>query len=146
VIVDLAVPRDVEPGCSFVPGVTVLDVDTIRQVTHVGQTGEEVAKARLLVEEAAQAFAAWRRSVQVEPTIAALRSRAEDVRAAELNRYASRLADLDERQRAAVDGLTKGIVNTLLHEPSVRLKSLADARGDDAHADALRDLFDLPDQ
>ena len=95
--------------------------------------------------EAARRFADWRRSVQVEPTIAALRARAEDVRAAELERYAGRLSELDDRQRAALEALTKGIVNTLLHEPSVRLKSLATSRGDDAHAAALRELFDLPE-
>jgi glutamyl-tRNA reductase len=146
VLVDLAVPRDVEPDCSSVPGVTVLDVDTIREVIDVGPTGEEAAKARELVAEAAQRFAAWRRAVQVEPTIAALRSRGEQVRAAELARFTARLGELDDRQRAAVDAMTRGIINTLLHEPSVRLKTLAEARGDDTHADALRDLFDLPDQ
>lgn len=145
VLVDLAVPRDVEPACSYVPGVTVLDVDTIRQVTDTGPTGDEAAKARDLVEEAAARFAAWRRAVQVEPTIAALRSRAEQVRADELERFGARIGDLDDRQREAVEAMTRGIINTLLHEPTVRLKALAEARGDDLHADALRDLFDLPD-
>ena len=145
VLVDLAVPRDVDPGCSDVPGVTVLDVDTIRCVTDLGRTGAEVAKARVLVSDAAVRFAAWRRSVQVEPTITALRARAEQVRAAEVQRFGGRLADLDEKQRAAVEALTRGIVNTLLHEPSVRLKSIADDRGDDAYAAALRELFDLPE-
>ena len=145
VLVDLAVPRDVDPACSSVPGVTVLDVDAIRALTDTGATGGEVVKARALVKEAAERFAAWRRAVRVEPTIAALRSRAEEVRAAEVARYAARLAELDEKERAAVEALTKGIVNTLLHEPSVRLKSIADVRGDDAHAIAMRDLFDLPE-
>ncbi|MPZ74404.1 MAG: glutamyl-tRNA reductase [Nitriliruptorales bacterium] len=145
VLVDLAVPRDVDPGCSFVPGVTVLDVDAIRTVTDTGQTGDEVAKARELVNDAASRFAAWRRSVQVGPTIAALRARAEEVRAAEIERLGGRLSDLDDRQREALDSLTKGIINTLLHEPSVRLKAIADARGDDTHAAAVRELFDLPE-
>lgn len=108
-------------------------------------TGEEAAKARQLVEEAADRFAAWRRAVQVEPTIAALRSRAEQVRAEELQRFSAKLDGLDDRQREAVEAVTRGIINTLLHEPSVRLKTLAEARGDDAYADALRDLFGLPD-
>ena len=145
VLVDLAVPRDVDPACAVLPGVTVLDVDAIRLVTDTGRTGEEVAKARELVAEAAEKFAAWRRAVRVEPTIAALRARAEAVRSAEVARFANRLAELDERERAAIEALTKGIVNTLLHEPSVRLKSIADERGDDAHAAAMRELFDLPE-
>ncbi len=141
VLLDIAVPRDVDPGCSFIPGVTVLDVDAVRALTDTGQTGEEVAKARTLVEAEARRFAAWTRAVRVEPTISALRARAEQVRSAELQRLAGRLADLEPREREAVEALTRGIVNTLLHEPSVRLK----ARGGEQHATALRDLFDLPD-
>ncbi|MEX2458805.1 MAG: aminomethyl-transferring glycine dehydrogenase subunit GcvPB, partial [Actinomycetota bacterium] len=70
----------------------------------------------------------------------ALRTRAEQVRADELDRLAAKLAGLDDRQRAAVEALTRGIVNTLLHEPTVRLKSLADDGSAEAHADALREL------
>jgi glutamyl-tRNA reductase len=145
VLVDLAVPRDVASDCATVPGVTVLDVDAVRALTDTGATGAEVAKARAIVEAEAAAFAGWARSVRVEPTIAALRRRAEDVRQAELDRLAARLAGLDERHRSAVEALTKGIVNTLLHSPSVRLKAIADARGGELHAAALRELFDLPD-
>ncbi len=145
VLVDLAVPRDVDPACAEVAGVTVLDIDAVRALTETGRTGAEVVKARALVEQEATLFAAWTRSVRVEPTIAALRSRAEQIRAAEVARVAGRLGPLDERQRDALDTLTKGIVNTLLHEPSVRLKALADGRGDDAYAAALRELFDLPE-
>jgi glutamyl-tRNA reductase len=144
VLLDLAVPRDVDPGCAEIDGVTVLDVDAIRAVTDTGRTGEEVAKARELVEEEARAFVAWTRTVRVEPTIAALRSRAEDVRVSELQRLAGRLGELDDRQRDAVEALTRGIVNTLLHEPSIRLKQIADQQGAEPHAAALRELFDLP--
>lgn len=145
VLLDIAVPRDVDPGCSYVPGATVLDVDAIRELTDSGRTGEEVAKAKALVEQEASRFAAWTRTVRVEPTIAALRSRAEDVRAGEIARLAARLGDLDERQHQALEALTKGIVNTLLHEPSMRLKAIADARGGEQHAATLRELFDLPE-
>ncbi len=145
VLVDLAVPRDVDPGCSFVPGVTVLDIDAVRELTDVTETGAEAAKAREVVVDEARRFAAWTRAVRVEPTIAALRTHAEVVRQAELRRVAGRLGDLDERQRATVEALTSRIVNTLLHEPSVRLKVIADARGGDLYAATLRELFDLPE-
>ncbi len=144
-LLDLAVPRDVDPGCSFVPGVTVLDVDAIRELTTTGETGVEVARARLLVEEEAARFAGWTRTVLVEPTVAALRARAEAVRAAEFERAASRLAGLTDAQRDAVDALTRGIVNTLLHDPTVTLKAIADARGGELHADVVRELFGLDD-
>lgn len=145
VLLDLAVPRDVDPACGDLPGVTVLDVDAVRAQAASGPTGEAVAAAEQIVAEEAQRFAAWTRTVRVEPTIAALRSRAEQVRAAEVERLAGRLGDLDERQRDALEALTRGIVNTLLHEPTVRLKQIADARGADHHAAALAELFDLDD-
>lgn len=144
VLLDLAVPRDVDPVCAELPGVTVLDVDSLRAAVDSGPTGEEVARARALIEEEVAAFSAWRRAVRVEPTIAALRSRAEEVRAAELQRLAGRLAGLDERQREAVEALTQGIINTLLHEPTIRLKRVADRPEGQAQAAALRELFDLP--
>lgn len=161
VLVDLAVPRDVDAACSGLPGVTVLDIDAIRTVTGIGRAGvpeagqdadipttgglrAEVAKGRALVEAEAERFASWSRSVRVEPTIAALRSRAEHIRVGETKRLGGRLADLDDRQRDAVDALTRGIVNTLLHDPTVRLKAEAH-RGDDLYAAALRELFDLPE-
>jgi len=144
-LLDLAVPRDVDPGCSFVPGVTVLDVDAIRQLTTTGETGVEVAKARRIVEEEAARFAGWTRTVLVEPTVTALRQHAEAVRAAELERAAPRLSSLTDAQRDAVEAMTRGIVNTLLHDPTVTLKSIADARGGELHADVLRELFGLDD-
>ena len=145
VLVDIAVPRDVDPGCSFVPGVTVLDIDAIRAVTDGGRTGAEVARARELVRQEAAGFASWTRTVRVEPTVAALRARAEAVRSAETDRLAGRLADLDARQRETVEALTRGIVNTFLHQPTVRLKALADSPAGDVHADALREVFELDD-
>lgn len=145
VLLDLAVPRDVDPAANGLEGVTVLDVDAVRALTDTGVTGVEVAKARALVEEETRRFVAWTRAVRVEPTIAALRAHAEAVRHSELSRLAGRLSTLDERQKEALEALTKGIVNTLLHEPTVRLKALADVRGADLYAAALRELFDLPD-
>ena len=145
VLLDVAVPRDVEPSCAEVPGVTVLDIDAVRALTDTGRTGVEAAKVRELVEQEAGRFAAWTRSVRVEPTISALRGRAEGIRQAELERLSGRLAGLDDREREAVDALTKGILNTLLHDPSVRLKARANAKDGDLYAATLRELFDLPD-
>lgn len=145
VLLDLAVPRDVDPAANGVEGVTVLDIDAVRALTDNGPTGAEAAKARAVVEEETRRFMAWTRAVRVEPTIAALRARAEDVRHSEIARLAARLGDLDERQKEVLDALTRGIVNTLLHEPTMRLKALADVRGGDLYAAALRELFDLPE-
>ena len=78
------------------------------------------------------------------PLVTALRDRADDVRRTELERYAAKLADLDPDTRAVVDALTQGIVNKLLHEPTVRVKDAAGTPRGDYYADALGALFDLP--
>ena len=145
VFLDLAVPRDVEPSCGGLPGVTVLDIDAVRDLATEGMTGAEAVKVLAIVEEEAAAYASWTRTVGVGPTIAALHAKAEAVRQAELARLGGRLGDLDERQAQALDALTRGILNTLLHDPSVRLKDAADAGRAEAYAAALRELFDLPD-
>ena len=145
VLVDLAVPRDVDPSCGDVPGVTVRNVEDLRVVVTEGDVADHLRRAKEIVAEEAERFAVWRRSVRAEPTITALRARAETVRAAELERLGNRLAGLDERQMQAVDALTRGIVNTLLHEPSVRLKQLTDGEEAGTYALALRELFDLPE-
>lgn len=143
-LVDLAVPRNVDPACAALPGVAVLDIDAVRALSDAGPTRAEIAKAQALVGEEVERFSAWTRAVHVEPTIAALRARAEQVRVAEIKRVAGRLGDLSQRQRDALEALTKGIVNTLLHEPSVRLKARADASDGELRVAALRELFDLP--
>jgi glutamyl-tRNA reductase len=98
-----------------------------------------------VVDEEAERFASWVAATGIEPTIRDLRKRAEAVRAAELDRLSAKLGHLDDRQREAVEAVTRGIVNTLLHEPTVRLKALADDGVAEPHAEALRDLFDLDD-
>ncbi|MEX2324988.1 MAG: glutamyl-tRNA reductase [Nitriliruptoraceae bacterium] len=143
VFLDLAVPRNVERSCEDIDGVSIVDVADVREAVDGGVTGDVLASARRIVDDEAQQFLAWTRGSAVEPTIRALRRSAESVRQAELERLASRLSTLDDRQRDIVDALTRGIVNTLLHEPTIRLKDLAAQGGGDVHADALRDLFDL---
>ncbi|HUG84760.1 MAG TPA: glutamyl-tRNA reductase, partial [Euzebya sp.] len=143
VLVDLAVPRDVERGSHELSGVTVVDIEALRRVVTQGPTGDAIRDARAIVDEEAKAFAAWSRGVQAGPTIVSLRMQAEAVRQAELARVGNRLADLDEGQREAVEALTKGIVNTLLHQPTVRLKQLVDTPDGERFVRALTHLFDL---
>lgn len=143
VLVDLAVPRDVQAGSHEVPGVTVVDIESLRRVVTQGPTGDAVRAARTIVAEEAQGFAAWSRGVQAGPTIVSLRQRAEEVRRAEIDRLSNRLASLDPGQQDAVEALTKGIVNTLMHQPTVRLKQLVDSPDGERFVRALTHLFDL---
>ncbi|MDQ3932506.1 MAG: glutamyl-tRNA reductase [Actinomycetota bacterium] len=143
VLLDLSMPRNVEMACGNLPGVTLVDLDAVRAVADTTVTGRTVDAVRAIVEEEAGRFHAWLRAARIEPTIRALRERAEKVRASELGRLAGRLASLEPREREAVEAVTRGIVNTLLHDPTVRLKGLVDKGGAEHYAVALRELFDL---
>ena len=145
VLLDLGVPRNIEPACGRLPGVTLIDVADVRDVADREHADALLAEARDIVEEEVGRFRAWSRAADVEPAIRALRGQAEAVRLAELDRLRGKLANLDEDQRAVVDALTRGIVNTLLHQPTIRLKELADLGGADPGVELLRELFDLPD-
>jgi glutamyl-tRNA reductase len=142
-LLDLAVPRNVALGCADLPQVELLDVASVRELADRGGKGEAGAEARAIVDEEAARFLTWTRASIVDPTIRDVRAKAEAVRQAELDRLSSKLSSLDDKERAAVEALTRGIINTFLHDPTLRLKALAEHDGAEQHADALRDLFDL---
>ena len=144
-IVDVAIPRDVEPAVRQLAGVTVLDLDDLRAFARAGleDRRREVARVQCIIDEEVSAYLTDTIARQAAPVVAALHSRAEDVRAAELARFRARLDGLDERQRETVEALTRGIVAKLLHEPTVRLKDAAGTPRGERLADTLRSLFDL---
>jgi glutamyl-tRNA reductase len=144
-IVDLGMPRDVDPAVGRLPGVTLLDLADLRAFVDAGidERRNEVARVRGIVADEVTRFMAHSAARTVAPTITALRDQAESVRAAELDRYRARLDDLDQRQRAAVDALTRSLLAKLLHEPTVRLKDAAGSAQGQRLADSLRELFDL---
>jgi glutamyl-tRNA reductase len=144
-MMDVAVPRDVDPGVAELDGVTLLDMDDLRSFAESGMAGRrrEVALVRTLVTEEVERYLDSTAARGVAPLITALRARAENARRAELDRYRSRLDTLDPRQREAVEALTKGIVGKLLHEPTVQLKEAAGSPSAERLGDALRTLFDL---
>jgi glutamyl-tRNA reductase len=144
-IVDIAMPRDVDPAAGALEGVTLLDMDDLRRFVAVGVEGRqrEASRASLIIEEELHRYRTTTTAREAAPLVTALREHAEDVRAAEIDRVESRLSGLDDTQRAAVEALTKGIVAKLLHEPTVRLKDAAGTAKGDRLSDALRDLFDL---
>jgi glutamyl-tRNA reductase len=146
-VMDVAVPRDVDPGVGRLPGVTLLDMDDLRSFAESGMAGRraEVARVRALIDEELARYLDTAAARGVAPLVAALRARAEDIRANELKRYCSRLDGLDPRQREAVEALTKGILGKLLHEPTVQLKKAAGTPRAERLGEALRILFDLPE-
>jgi glutamyl-tRNA reductase len=147
VVVDIAMPRDVDPAVGDLAGVELLDMDTVAAFTEAGIAGRrrEVAAVREIVEEEITRHGAAANARQVAPIITALRERAETIRGAELDRSAGRLSGLTDAQREAVEAMTRGLVAKLLHEPTVRLRDAAGSTRGDRLADSVRDLFDLLD-
>jgi glutamyl-tRNA reductase len=144
-IVDLGVPRNVDPDVATLPGVTLWNLDDLRDWADRGlaHRAVEAERVRSIVGEEVERFLVDATARQAAPLVASMHEAAEQVRAAELERFAGRIATLDDQQRDAVDALTRAIVAKLLHEPSVRLKSQAGTPQGERNAAALRDLFDI---
>jgi glutamyl-tRNA reductase len=144
-IVDIAVPRDVDPSAADLPGVTLLDMDDLRRFAEAGQAERrrEVDAVSGLVASELERYTAVSSAREVAPLVAALHEHGEDVRQAELDRFRAKLGDLDPRQAEAVEALTRGIVAKLLHEPTVGLKDAAGSPRGERLAEALRDLFTI---
>jgi glutamyl-tRNA reductase len=144
-IVDLGMPRNVDPAVRALEGVTLLDLDDLRAFVDAGldQRRREAERARAIVAEEVARFVAEVTARQVAPTVTSIRRMADEVRRAELDHYGARLASLDPRQREAVEALTRAIVAKLLHPPTVHLKDAAGSVRGERLAGALRELFDL---
>jgi glutamyl-tRNA reductase len=157
VLLDLALPRDVEAAAGRLPGVTVIDLEVLSQAGREGRAGRagrpgrlgglpheaDVAAVRRIVAEEFAAQVSADRAARVAPTVVALRAKAAGVVDAELARLAGRLADLDARSRAEIAQSMRRIADKLLHAPTVRVKELAGSPGADSYELALRVLFDL---
>jgi glutamyl-tRNA reductase len=136
VLVDVAVPRDLDPAIGELEDCTLFDIDALGEGL-VGRE-DEVREAEAIVAEEAARFAEWRRSRDAADAIRDLRARAEEIRSEELARAGARLAELSPRERETVETLTAQIVNKLLHAPTVRAKETG--------SEPLRDLFALRDE
>ena len=142
-LIDLAVPRDLDPEIGTLPYAFLYDVDDLDEAVGTGTVEGAAARAEAIVAEEAERFRAWQASRGVVPAIASLRARAEEIRLGELGRAGRRLADLSPEERRAVEAVTVQIVNKLLHDPTVRLKEAAAGADGAAYADAVRHLFGL---
>ena len=142
VLIDLAVPRDVEPAAASIEGVTLIDVEALRALAPEGDDAT-VARARAIVEDEVRRFVVRRRGDELAPLIRAIRRRGDAVLRGELDRFASRLASLTPDERDAVEGLASAIVAKLLHDPIVALKERSEPGSGRAHAHLLAELLGL---
>jgi glutamyl-tRNA reductase len=142
VLLDLAVPRDVEPEAGSLPGVTLIDVDALRDRGGAVED-DAIAQAREIVSEEVRRFVVRRRGDELAPLIRALRHRGDAVLQGELERHAGRLRDLTPDERAAVEALARGIAAKLLHDPIVALKERTEPGSGRTHAKLLAELLGL---
>ncbi len=146
-IVDIAVPRDIDPEVGRLPGVTLLDMDDLRGFADAGIAARRsaVALVQEILDNELARYLGDSSGREMAPMIVALRERAEELRQAELDRFGGRLSGLDAAQVEAVEGLTRGIISKLLHDPSVVLKDAAGSPRGDRLVASLRELFGLDD-
>ncbi len=143
VVLDLALPRDVEVAAASLAGVEVIDLDRLGGVLEGAQVVADVEAVRRIVRDEVGNYLARQRADRVAPTVVALRERAQQVVDAELTRLLGRLPEADERTAREVRTTVERVVDKLLHAPTVRVKELAEEPGGDSYAEALRELFAL---
>ena len=145
VFLDLALPRDVDPGAAGLPGVSVISLESLQDAgaALTAAHAEDVAAVRAIVTEELAARVSARHAARVAPTVAALRAKAGEVVEAELARLAGKLGEIDDRARAEIAQAMHRVMDKLLHAPTVRVKELAGSPGGDSYEAALRVLFDL---
>ena len=141
--IDLAVPRDLDPGIHELDGCYLYDIDDLQAVVAETLAGRrrEAVRAEAIVAEEAERFREWQASLDVVPAIASLRARADEIRAAELQR-----AKLNDSERRAAESVTTAVLNKLLHLPTIRMKEAAAAADGVIYAEAVRHLFGLEDE
>jgi glutamyl-tRNA reductase len=143
-LIDIAVPRDIDPGVRGLPGITLYDMDDLQHAVARNMSGREAeaAKAAQLVDQEVERFTRWIGSLDLVPTIAALRERGDEIVAQVLRENDERWESVTDNDRRRLELMARAVVSRLLHEPTVRLK---DSQGDRAYVyvDALRELFAL---
>jgi glutamyl-tRNA reductase len=142
-VIDLALPHDVDPSVAELPGVSLIDLARLAELVSRPDGVVDVAAVREIVAEEISAFLAARASATVTPTVVALRTMATAIVDSEMQRLTSRLPDLDPSVRAEIEHTVRRTADKLLHQPTVRVKELANETGAVSYATALAELFSL---
>lgn len=145
-IIDIAVPRDVDPAAASIDGITLFDIDALwsfRTKNSLISNDGAYLEAREIISEEVVRYLEQQSARQVAPLIAGFRNSAEEIRQAEIKRFESRLASLSEEQRDTVESLTQGILGKILHEPTIAMNEAAGSPRGDRLAEALRELFNI---
>jgi glutamyl-tRNA reductase len=144
-VTDIAVPRDIEPRSADIDGVTVYDIDDLQRVVarNLEVRGGERSAAGAIVEQELQRFATWMGQLDVSPTIAALREHGQAIVERVLAENAGRWESLSPRDEARVEAVARSVMQRLLHEPTIRLKSAGEEGATHGRQQVVRELFGL---
>ena len=144
-LVDIAVPRDVDPVCREIPGVSLHDVDDVQRIVALNTSGREAEarSAERILDAELERFERWLSSLEVVPTISSLRERADEIVRRVLAENDPRWETLSERDRERLQAMATAIASRLLHEPTLRLKRSAGSEDAYLYVNALRELFGL---
>jgi glutamyl-tRNA reductase len=144
-IIDISVPRDIDPAIAQLPTVVLQDIDDLERVVEANLNGRrmEAALGEQIVSDAVAGFAEWRSGLVAAPAIRGLREQAEEIRRLELERTAGAWDSLSDADRERLEALTKSIVNKILHEPTVRARAAVQNAEGLRHIESLRHLFGL---
>jgi glutamyl-tRNA reductase len=147
-LIDIAVPRDIDPALNDIDGIFVYDIDDLQQVvtSHMADRGSEARKAEAIVAEEVIRFSQRLQTLDVVPTIVSLQEHLETIRQAEIDRVRGRLGPLSPEQEMAVEALTRGIVNKIMHTPITTLKTAAREQEATTVVELVRRLFNLRDK
>ncbi len=143
--IDLAVPRDIEPACREISGVTVHDIDDVQQIVERNASGREAeaSRAEKLIEAELDRFERWLSSLELVPTISALRGHGDEIVRRVIAENENRWENLGEADRERMETMAKAIASRLLHEPTLRLRRAAGSDESYVYVSALRELFGL---
>ncbi len=145
--IDIAVPRDVDPAVNEIDGIFVYDIDDLQSVvsTHVDERKREALRAEAIIESEVDRFLARLQTLDVVPTIVSLQEHLETIRQAEIDRVRGRLGELTPEQELAIDAMTRGMINKIMHTPITTLKTAAREEATTV-IDLIRRLFNLRDK
>ncbi len=145
-LIDIAVPRDIDPAANKLDSIYLYDVDDLQGVVQANlkERQKEASKAELIINEEVVQFQNWLATLEVKPTIVALRQQMEQVRQTEMEKTLSSLKALSDKERKAIESMTSAIVNKILHHPTHVLKQTSTGDDSSLYLDTVRTLFDLP--
>ncbi len=147
-LIDIADPRDIDPGCNEVDNVYLYNIDNLKSVveSNLKERKREAERAEVIIDREVGVYLTWLRSLDVVPTIVSLRQRVEQIRGTELQKVLGRMGDLTPDQRAAITAMSHAMVNKILHQPMTELKRRAALQDGHLYTSVLRRLFGLEEK